>query len=67
MPEYADQAPRHIGPRAEPVAYTPPKYGPPPGVNPVKWRAMSRGARRAHLRDLARTLNKVARQPKSEQ
>lgn len=54
---------RPIGLRSEPVAYTPPKYGPPPGVNPQKWRAMSRSARREHLRNLARTLNHVARAP----
>jgi hypothetical protein len=59
-------AEREVGVQAAPVTYTPPKYGPPPGVNPVKWKAMSRSARRAHLRELARTLNKVARQPEGE-
>lgn len=58
---------REVGPQPAAVAYTPPKYGPPPGVNPVKWRAMSRADRRAHLRELARTLNHVARQPEPEQ
>jgi hypothetical protein len=53
---------RRVGVQSEPVAYTPPKYGPPPGVAAEKWRGMSRADRRAHLRAMARTINAVAHQ-----
>lgn len=62
MPEYADQAPRHIGLVHEPTLGTPPKYGPPPGFSPEKWRGMSRADRRVALRTIARAVNQVAKQ-----
>lgn len=58
--------PRSVGTQAEPVAYTPPKYGPPPGMNPEKWRTMNRKQRRDRLKAIAKSINTVARQPKGD-
>jgi len=66
MPEYADQAARLIGVQAVPVAYMPPKYGPPPGVSAEKWRTMNRAQRRDQLKAIAKSINAVARQPKGD-
>lgn len=60
MPEFAGQAERYIGPRSEPVSYTPPKYGPPPGYPMEKWRTMNRKQRRAILKSLTSAVNQAA-------
>lgn len=52
---------REVGIKAAPIAYTPPKYGPPPGYPAEKWRGLSRAARRAILRDAARQINRAVR------
>jgi hypothetical protein len=54
---------REIGPQAAPVAYTPPKYGPPPGFPAAKWRTMNRAQRRKQLKAVAHTVNRVASMP----
>ena len=55
------QPERPVGIQAVPTLVTPPKYGPPPGFSPEKWRTMSRANRRAELRNMARTINKVVK------
>ena len=57
---------RAVGVQAAPVAYTPPKYGPPPGVSAEKWRTMNRAQRRDQLKAIAKSVNAVARQPEGE-
>lgn len=54
---------REVGPQAATVAYTPPKYGPPPGFPAAKWRTMNRAERREQLKSVARTVNRVASTP----
>lgn len=52
---------RGVEPKSVPVAYMPPKYGPPPGYPAEKWRSLSRSARRAILRNAARQINGMVR------
>lgn len=62
----SEQPEREVGIRAAPVAYTPPKYGPPPGVSAEKWRTMNRAQRRDQLKAIAKSINAVAHQPEGE-
>jgi hypothetical protein len=52
---------RSVGVKAAPVAYTPPKYGPPPGFPAEKWRTMNRAQRREQLKSVARAVNQVVK------
>lgn len=52
---------REVGPQAVPTLVSPPKYGPPPGFSAEKWRGMNRAERRAQLKAVAHTINKVAK------
>lgn len=52
---------RRVGAHSERVAYTPPKYGPPPGFSAEKWRSMSRKARRDTLKAMTRAINKTTK------